>query len=104
MTNTFSTASLRELIPVCTLLYTNFSILGISFSLSELVSHWISFYYLHYVTPLISALTRVVGDHTDLALGAILLLVTPVLALPRLGVAPQHFPDTVLEIQNVGTK
>ena len=45
---------------------------------------------------MVSALTRVIGDHTDLAVGAVLLLVTPVLALASLSVTPQHLPDTIL--------
>ena len=49
---------------------------------------------------MISALTRVIDNHTDLAVGAVLLLVTPVLALANLSVAPQHLPDTVLEMQH----
>ena len=49
---------------------------------------------------MISALTRVIDNHTDLAVGAVLLLVTPVLALASLSVAPQHLPDTVLEMQH----
>ena len=74
------------------------------FSLSELVSHWISFYYLT-KTDMISTLTRVIGNHADLAVGAVLLLVTSVLALASLSVTPQHLPDTVLEMQNeTGTK
>ena len=53
---------------------------------------------------LVSALTSVIDDHTDLAVRAVLLLVTPVLALPSLGVAPQHLPNTVLNISNqIGT-
>ena len=48
---------------------------------------------------MISALTRVIDNHTDLAVGAVLLLVTPVLALASLSVAPQHLPNTVLEMQ-----
>ena len=54
---------------------------------------------------MISTLTRVIGNHADLAVGAVLLLVTSVLALPSLSVTPQHLPDTVLEMQNeTGTK
>ena len=49
---------------------------------------------------MILALTRVIGNHTDLAVGAVLLLVTPVLALASLSVTPQHLPNTVLEMQN----
>ena len=89
---------------LCTLTPIVFDSRNYSFSLSEPLSHWISFYYFTKAC-MISALTRVIDNHTDLAVGAVLLLVTAVLALASLSVAPQHLPNTVLEMQNkTGTK